>query len=66
MMDSRGALYSSWTKAQRKAGFAQLLASLDPMYDRFYPMRVKNGDKNLISPAEFALWGNAEWPDPRW
>jgi hypothetical protein len=39
---------------------------LRPVYDRFYPMRLKNGDKNLISPAEFAVWENAEWPDPRW
>jgi len=66
MMDSRGGLFCSWTKTQRKAGFAQLLSSFDPMYDRVYPMRLKNGEKNLISPAEFAAWENAEWPDPRW
>ncbi|MBZ5761954.1 hypothetical protein LAV84_22695 [Rhizobium sp. VS19-DR104.2] len=66
MMDSRGGLYCSWTKTQRKAGFAQLLANFDSMYERFYPMRLKNGDENLISPAEFAAWENAEWPDPRW
>lgn len=66
MMNSRGGLFCSWTKTQRKAGFAQLLSSFDPMYDRFYPMRLKNADKNLISPAEFAVWENAEWPDPRW
>lgn len=66
MINSRGGIFCSWTKAQRKAGFAQLLSSFDPMYDRFYPMRSKNGEKNLISPAEFAAWDNAEWPDPRW
>ncbi|MEH0294797.1 hypothetical protein V6R98_21650 [Agrobacterium sp. CCNWLW71] len=66
MIDSRGGIFCSWTKAQRKAGFAQLLSSFDPMYDHFYPMRLKNGEKNLISPREFAAWENAEWPDPRW
>jgi len=66
LIDSRGGIFCSCTKAQRKASFAQLLSSFDPMYDRFYPMRLKNADKNLISPAEFAVWENAEWPDPRW
>lgn len=66
MIDSRGAIFCSWTKAQRKAGFAQLLSSFDPMYDRLYEIRLKNGEKNLISPGEFAAWENAEWPDPRW
>jgi len=66
MIDSRGAIFSSWTKAQRKAGFAQLLSSFDPMYDRLYDIRLKNGEKNLISPGEFAAWENAEWPNPRW
>ena len=66
MIDSRGAIFSSWTKAQRKAGFAQLLSSFDPMNDRLYYIRLKNGEKNLISPGEFAAWENAEWPDPRW
>ncbi|TCL88103.1 hypothetical protein C8J38_1226 [Rhizobium sp. PP-WC-2G-219] len=66
MINSRGGLFCSWTKAQRKASFASLLSSFDPMYDRFYPMRLRNGEKNLISPGEFAAWENAEWPDPRW
>jgi hypothetical protein len=66
MIDSRGGIFCSWTKAQRKSGFAQLLSSFDPMYDSFYSMRLKNGEKNLVSPAEFAAWQNAEWPDPRW
>ena len=66
MINSRGGIFCSWTKVQRKARFAQLLSSFDPMYDRFYPMRLKNGEKNLISPTEFAVWENAEWPDPQW
>lgn len=66
MIDSRAGIFCSWTKTQRKSGFAHLLSSFDPMYDSFYSMRLKNGEKNLISPAEFAAWENAEWPDPRW
>ncbi|MBO0128430.1 hypothetical protein [Agrobacterium sp. OT33] len=66
MINSRAGIFCSWTKTQRKSGFAQLLSSFDPMYDSFYSMRLKNGEKNLISPAEFAAWENAEWPDPRW
>jgi hypothetical protein len=66
MIDSRGGIFCSWTKAQRKYGFAQLISSFDPMYERFYAMRLKNGEKNLISPGELAAWENAEWPDPRW
>jgi hypothetical protein len=66
MMNSRGGIFCSWTKAQRKTGFGQLLSSFDPMYERFYPMRLRSGEKSLISPAEFAAWENAEWPNPRW
>jgi hypothetical protein len=66
MIDSRGGIFCSWTKGQRKSGFAQLLSSFDLTYDSFYSMRLKNGEKNLVSPAEFAAWENAEWPDPRW
>jgi hypothetical protein len=66
MIDSRGGIFCTWTKAQRQSGFAQLLSSFDPMYDSFYSMRLKTGEKNLVSPAEFAAWENAEWPDPRW
>lgn len=66
MINSRGGIFRSWTKVQRMARFAQLLSSFDPMYDRFYPMRLKNGEKSLISPTEFAVWENAEWPDPQW
>nr|WP_304655271.1 hypothetical protein [Neorhizobium galegae] len=34
MINSRGGTFCSWTKVQRKARFAQLLSSFDPMYDR--------------------------------
>jgi hypothetical protein len=66
MINSRGGLFCSWTKAQRKAGFAQLLSSFDPMYERFHPTQSQTGNRHLISPATFAIWENADWPDPRW
>ncbi|MER9484228.1 hypothetical protein NKI74_33900 [Mesorhizobium sp. M0494] len=63
---TRAALFSSWTKSQRKRQFADLLASFDPMYTSYYALRVSNGYKNLISPDEFETWADFEWPDPRW
>ncbi|MCK7616065.1 DUF6904 family protein [Roseibium sediminicola] len=66
MLKSRGAIFCSWTKRQRKANLQQLLISFDPMYDSFYQLRIRRGETNLMSPDEMALWENAEWPDPRW
>ncbi|GEC33921.1 hypothetical protein N181_29300 [Sinorhizobium fredii USDA 205] len=66
MLQSRGAIFCSWTKSQRKANFLQLLTSFDPMYDSYYTLRLQRGEKGLLSPGELALWDNAEWPDPRW
>jgi hypothetical protein len=66
MIDSRGGIFYSWTKAQRKSGFAQLPSSFDTMYDSFYSMRLNSGEKNLVTPAEFAAWENEGSPDPQW
>lgn len=66
MLRSRGGIFCSWTKSQRKANFLQLLTSFDPMYDSYYVLRHQRGEKNLLSPGDLALWDNAEWPDPRW
>lgn len=65
-LDSRGAIFSSWTKAERRKHFAGLLASLDPMYPTFYPMWLNNGDKTLVSPEELDSWDGVDWPDPGW
>lgn len=65
-LDSRGAIFSSWTKAERRKRFAGLLASLDPMYPTFYPMWLNSGDKTLVSPEELDSWDGADWPDPGW
>lgn len=66
MLQSRGAIFCSWTKAERKRRFLQLLTSFDPMYESYYVLRLQQGEKNLLSPGELAQWANAEWPDPRW
>ena len=66
MLQSRGAIFCSWTKAERKRRFLQLLTSFDPMYDSYYMLRLQQGEKNLLSPGELAQWANAEWSDPRW
>lgn len=66
MLQSRGAIFCSWTKAERKRRFLRLLTSFDPMYDSYYMLRLQQGEKNLLSPGELAQWANAEWSDPRW
>ncbi len=66
MLRSRGAIFCSWTRAQRKANFQQLLTSFDPMYDSYYALRLQRGEKGLLSPGQFALWDHVEWPDPGW
>jgi len=66
LLQGRGAIFCSWTKAERKRRFLQLLTSFDPMYDSYYALRLQRGDKNLLSPGELALWASTEWPDPRW
>lgn len=65
-LHSRGALFSVWSKDQRKTGLAGLLASLDPMYPSFYPMWVRDGVTDLVSPEDLDSLASAEWVDPRW
>lgn len=65
-LDSRGAIFCSWTKAERKRCFAALLASFDPMHDSIHAFRTKRGETGLLSAQELGRWENVEWPDPRW
>ncbi len=65
-LDSRGAQFCAWTKAERKAKFAGLLASFDPMYDVLYRHSVERGEVGLVVPAELDALAGTEWPDPRW
>lgn len=66
MLDGRGGLFCSWTKAERKRKFLQLLISFEPLYDSYYALRLQQGQKNIVSPSELAQWANEEWPDPKW
>lgn len=66
MLDSRGAVFCSWTKAQRRAGIIGLVASLDPMYPELYPIWARNGVTNLVSPEEYERYQGTEWADPKW
>ncbi len=65
-LDSRGAIFCSWTKSERNRKFIQMINSFDPMYDSYYALRLQRGENDLLSPEELALWANAEWADPRW
>lgn len=65
-LDSAGALFLLWSKAERKRRFGALLESLDPMYDSNFAWRAERGEKNLVSPAELKRWENSEWPEPDW
>ncbi|HEL5340020.1 TPA: hypothetical protein UOJ00_003017 [Stenotrophomonas maltophilia] len=64
-IDNRGAIFCSWSKAERRRRLAQLLASFDPMYESYYGARVAKGGA-WLSPQELERWQNVEWPDPRW
>jgi hypothetical protein len=64
--ETRAAQFAAWTKGERREGLAGLLSSLDPMYGSLYPMWVRNGIRHLVSPEEYALWKQREFPDPKW
>lgn len=65
-LDSRAAIFSSWTKAERRKRLAGLLASLDAMYPALYSIWLNNGDTTLVSPEELDTWDGIEWDDPKW
>jgi len=65
-VETRGGMFCAWTKAKRKAGIVGMIASFSYLYSAFYPVWVRNGDKNLVSPDEYEQWKGTEWPEPRW
>ncbi len=65
-LNGRGALFCSWSKAERRKKLLGLIASLDPMYPFFYRHAVENGETDLVSPEDLDAWNEAEWVDPRW
>ncbi len=64
-LNSRGAIFCSWGKAERKLRFAALLASFDSMHNTIDAVRAERSETGLLS-SELERWENAEWPDPRW
>lgn len=65
-LESRAAIYSSWTKAERKRHFLNLLDSFSSMYESIYEARKRNGESGLLDPKELDRWKDAERPDPKW
>lgn len=63
---SRSAIFCSWTKAERKLRLAELLNSLDLLYEFTHERRVRNGERGLLSPDDFAYWEDRDCPEPRW
>lgn len=65
-LNSRGAIFCSWKKTQRKNEFSYLLDSFDPMYSTILRSRIQNGEASLLTQEVFDEWGKVEWPDPNW
>lgn len=65
-IDSRGAIFCTWGKAERRKMLQGLLESLNPMYPVMYEVWMRNGAENLVSPADLDSWAGTEWQDPRW
>lgn len=65
-LDSRGAIFCSWSKVERKHRFGALLASFDPTYESHYAYCADKGEIWLLSPQELGRWEGVEWPDPQW
>lgn len=65
-INSRGAIFSSWGKVERRKGLSGLLSSLDPMYPLLYEMAIRNGNIDIVAPEELDTWDGIEWADPRW
>jgi len=65
-LDTRCALFCSWSNRDRKRRLAALLASFGPLY-ALAPAAGTSGRGSVeISPAELERWVGADWPDPRW
>lgn len=66
LLNSRGALFCSWTKAERQKKLGALLYSFVPSYESRYGLWSSVDGDHLIAPDELQRWEGAEWPDPRW
>ena len=66
VLDSRGAMFASWTKAKRQSGLNMLLETMSPRYALHYGWMDARQRSKYIAPAEFADWLDRQWPDPKW
>lgn len=67
LLNSRGAVFSRWTKTERRQGIKGLLQSFSPMYPFEYGIAQKQGTTHaLVSPDEFVAAESEEWVDPKW
>ncbi|KVE27405.1 hypothetical protein WS67_11560 [Burkholderia singularis] len=65
-LDSRGALFCSWTKAERERRFASLLLSFDAIHEYSSSLPGYRQAPDAISPHELERWQGVEWPYPNW
>lgn len=61
LLDTRGALFCSWSKTERKRRTQYLLASFE--YVPTSSSVMTNPD--MIRPDELEEWKNRDWPDPK-
>ena len=61
-LDSRGAMFCSWSKTERNQRFASLLSSFDVMFG----IEGVQQTAGSVSPRELKRWEGVEWPDPNW
>ncbi len=66
VMDTRGALFSSWTKQLRQTHFLAMLDSMWPDYAGRYAGMSTATRARFIDPKIFDQWRGREWPDPGW
>jgi hypothetical protein len=64
-LDSRGAVFCSWSKAERERRFASLLLSFDALYEDYPAFPDGPRAPESVTPRELEQWAGVEWPDPR-
>ncbi|MBP0630549.1 MULTISPECIES: hypothetical protein [unclassified Cupriavidus] len=65
-LNSRGAMFCSWSKAERERRFASLLLSFDTMYEHYSSLPNGQRATESVSPRELEQWKGVDWPDPCW
>ncbi|MEX3555526.1 MAG: hypothetical protein VB131_02485 [Burkholderia gladioli] len=65
-LDSRGAMFCSWSRAERASRLASLLLSFDFLYETGPASAHGRHTPGSISPYELKRWEGVEWPAPNW